>query len=124
MPEDSARTELLGVKVTPKEMLIIESHAALNGVTKSTYIRDLLRQAWAGKRLRKYQPYVAIAGQLLLASRQLDKLLAYTSTPDLTRLNIEKTMQNIDTILLSLTDRIAVDQEADLNDNNEEETFE
>lgn len=122
--DNSRRSELLGVKVTPKEMLVIESHAILEGLTKSDYIRDVIEQSWGKSSSKKIQPFLAITGQMLIVSHQLDVLRCRKDLRENDQVELSKVMGRLEDVLDKLTDIIARDQEAELNVDNEEEDFE
>lgn len=118
------KDERLGVRVSSEHLLVLEARAALCGLTLSDYVREMLEKSWGSRLAKAHRPYVGIAGILLEISPKLVNLSSRQNLSSYDVNQIEETLNKLNSVLDQIAERMALDQERELNADNEKETFE
>jgi hypothetical protein len=125
MPQKTTnRDNHLTVRVSSDELLVIDARAMLSGVDRSEFVRQMIEKSWAARLAKAHRPYVGLSGILLEISPKLVKLNSRQTLSGYESKQLEDTLKKLDFVLDKITERMALDQERELNADNEEETFE
>lgn len=122
--KSSNRDDHLTVRVSSEELLTIDARAMLSGVDRSEFIRQMIEKSWNNRLAKAHRPYVGIAGVLLEISTKLVSLVSRSNLSNYDLMQIKETTKKLDDVLGVITERMALDQEVELNADNEEEAFE
>jgi hypothetical protein len=114
----------LTVRVTDDELLTIDARAMLSGIDRSEFVRQMIDKSWGLRLAKAHRPYVGIAGVLLDISSKLSAIKARDIALPGDVVQLEKLSLKLDSVLDKIIERVAADQERELNADHEEETFE
>lgn len=123
-PVNANRDMYLTVRVSSDEQLIVDARAMLAGVDRSEYVRQMIEKSWGVRLAKAHRPYVGIAGMLLEISPKLVKLASRQDLSGYDAKLLDETLKKLDSVLDQITERMAIDQERELNADNEKEAFE
>ncbi|MBE1427337.1 hypothetical protein H4684_004030 [Desulfomicrobium macestii] len=124
MDKTTPKDKYLTIRTNDEELMIIEARAYLAGVSRSDFVRGMIEKSWGNRLAKAHRPYVAIAGVLLDVSNKLLKIASHEKLSEIEKKQLLKTSQKLDIVLDQITERMALDQEASLSADNEEEAFE
>jgi hypothetical protein len=114
----------LNVRVSSEQLFAIDAKACLSGTTRSNFVINMINERWATRLAKAHRPYVSIAGNLLEISKKIKSLQSRKIWSDIDQRELDIVVVKLNDTLTNLINRIAADQEVDLNDRNEKETFE
>jgi hypothetical protein len=121
---DEQKDARFDVRVSMEQLMVIEARALLCGVNRSEYVRSMLDKSWETNHAKSHRPYVAIASLLLEISAKMAKVCAKQSLTEIDKIRLEEACKKLTLVLDNIIDRMALDQEAKLRADSEEETFE
>ena len=125
MPQyDEPKDYRLTVRITDSQALALDARALLSGVSRSDFVRGMIEKSWAARLAKAHRPYVPLASILLEISTKLGSIVDRSSFSNYDAQVLEKTAEKLNSVLDSLVDRLAHDQEVVFNADNEKETFE
>jgi len=122
--KSSLKDRNLNVRVSSEQLLVIDAKACLSGTTRSNFVINMINERWATRLAKAHRPYVSIAGNLLEISKKIKSLQSRKIWSDIDQRELDIVVVKLNDTLTNLINRIAADQEVDLNDRNEKETFE
>lgn len=124
LSKSSLKDRYLNVRVSSEQLLVIDAKACLSGTTRSEFVINMINERWTNRLAKAHRPYVSIAGILLEISQKIKSLQSRKIWSDIDQRELDIVVVNLNDTLTNLINRIAADQEVDLNDRNEKETFE
>jgi hypothetical protein len=124
LSKSSLKDRYLTVRVSSEQLLVIDAKASLSGTTRSDFVLNMINERWANRLAKAHRPYVSIAGSLLEISQKIKSLQSRKIWSDIDQRELDIVVVNLNDALTNLINRIAADQEVDLDDRDEKETFE
>jgi hypothetical protein len=120
----SQKDAKVDIRISSEQLLAIDAQAFMSGVSRSDFMRCMINKSWANRLAKPHRPYVSIVSLLIDISTKLTDLYSRETISNYDQEGLENTQKKLNTVLDQIIERMALDQEGLLSDNNEETAFE